>query len=173
MTMVKFSLGIRDKIFLGSPASPPVVSSPLEVNRLARPASASALRYCAGPGTTMICRGVGICVPFSLRRASGSLCLCRSFPTRRRAGVGDEDGDGRRHAGHRRSHCRLRPPLPRHNSPSMLPPRTRRPPLWSHPRAATGAKQSLVAGKDAGLVPGSIFRLVIVGPILRHLRLKK
>ena len=60
MTMVKFSLGIRDKIFLGSPASPPVVSSPLEVNFLARPASSSALRYCVGPGTTMIYRGVGI-----------------------------------------------------------------------------------------------------------------
>ena len=66
MTMVKFSLRIIDKIFLGLPASPPVVSSPLEVNRLTRPASASALRYCAGPGTTMISHGVGICVPFSL-----------------------------------------------------------------------------------------------------------
>ena len=74
MTMVKFRLGIRDKLFLGLPASPPAVPSPLEVevNRLSRPTSASALCYCAGPGTTMICRGVGICVPFLLRRASGS-----------------------------------------------------------------------------------------------------
>ena len=57
MTMVKFSLGIRDKIFLGSPASPPVVSLPLEVNRLARPASASALRYCASPNNDDLSRG--------------------------------------------------------------------------------------------------------------------